>query len=257
MRLDCRHKTPHMRLSRSSFGNNRGAPTHPGYRIVLNRRVSVLYPQELTKEAFDEAAKSGKFAEHHAELFRNPLDTHAVGVMPDALQDIIKQGKLPLLEAETDGAWLALCACVVTSVRMRIATHRPTVCSWLNCHSSCTIKHAESTGRVLLSIAVTGVSANAAVHRCNWCHLARAGAEMLKKKGVDCLTVFLKPPSASEFEARLRKWLTVPEDAVRAMEAYAAEELAAAQNGKVAFDMVLPNGDASAAYFELKQLIRK
>lgn len=60
-------------------------------------------PTEMTTEEFDEAAKAGKFSEYHPDLFRNTLDTHNTGVMPDALQEVIKEGKLVLLEGESEG----------------------------------------------------------------------------------------------------------------------------------------------------------
>jgi len=38
--------------------------------------------------------------------------------------------------------------------------------------------------------------------------LEAEGVEALKARGVDCLTIFLLPPSQEVFEARLRSWLT-------------------------------------------------
>jgi guanylate kinase len=37
--------------------------------------------------------------------------------------------------------------------------------------------------------------------------LEAEGAEALKAKGVDCLAVFLMPPSQEVHEARVRRWL--------------------------------------------------
>ncbi len=66
--------------------------------------------------------------EWHTELFKHPLVARNWGVTSDAIKEVIRAGRLPLLECETDGA------------------------------------------------------------------------EMLKKRGIDCLTIFLKPPSVEVLE---------------------------------------------------------
>lgn len=83
-----------------------------------------------------------------------------------------------------------------------------------------------------------------------------AGAEMMKKKGVDCLTIFLKPPSIKEFEDRLRTWLTYDDEVVKNVESFAEEDMQRAADSKM-FDLVLPNKDLNASYYELMQLIHK
>lgn len=46
--------------------------------------------------------------------------------------------------------------------------------------------------------------------------LEAEGAEALKAKGVDCLTIFLAPPSEEVFDSRLRAWLTESDEEIAA-----------------------------------------
>lgn len=57
----------------------------------------------VTSEQFDDAIRSGKLLEYHSDLFKHPLVTHRTGVTMDAIREVIKEGKLPLLEMEAEG----------------------------------------------------------------------------------------------------------------------------------------------------------
>lgn len=98
--------------------------TKDGEEVKMSRPTfTSVSPTEFTS-----AARSGALLEHHTELFKHPLVTRQWGVTADAIKEVIRAGRLPLMECETEGA------------------------------------------------------------------------EMLKKRGIDCLTLFLKPPSMDVFE---------------------------------------------------------
>lgn len=68
--------------------------------------------------------------------------------------------------------------------------------------------------------------------------LEAEGAEAIKLgKGVDCLTVFLAPPSLELHEQRLRDWATESDEEIAERQALAAAELEAVQSAGV-FDQV-------------------
>jgi guanylate kinase len=71
--------------------------------------------------------------------------------------------------------------------------------------------------------------------------------------GADCLTVFVRPPSFEELEARLRGRGDLTEERVARRLATAREELARAGE----FDAVVVNADLSLAVKELEQIIRE
>lgn len=68
--------------------------------------------------------------------------------------------------------------------------------------------------------------------------LEAEGAEAIKLgKGVDCLTVFLAPPSLELHEQRLRDWATESDEEIAERQELAAAELEAVQSAGV-FDQV-------------------
>jgi hypothetical protein len=68
--------------------------------------------------------------------------------------------------------------------------------------------------------------------------LEAEGAEAIKLgRGVDCLTVFLAPPSLELHEQRLRDWATESDEEIAERQALAAAELEAVQSNGV-FDQV-------------------
>jgi guanylate kinase len=68
--------------------------------------------------------------------------------------------------------------------------------------------------------------------------LEAEGAEAIKMgRGVDCLTVFLAPPSLELHEQRLKDWATESDEEVAERQALAAAELEAVQSNSV-FDQV-------------------
>jgi guanylate kinase len=69
----------------------------------------------------------------------------------------------------------------------------------------------------------------------------------------DCLTVFVRPPSFEELEARLRGRGDLTEDRIARRLATAREELARAGE----FDAVVVNADLARAVGELEQVIRE
>lgn len=142
-------------------------------------------PRVLSKEAFEAAVASGQLLEHHADLFTHPLAAHRHGHSLADLQDIIRAGKLPLLELE-----------------------------------------AEQTELVKVT------------------------------KAVDCLSIFLAPPSMEEHAQRLQQAATETEDEVAARGAVAAAELAAVR-AKGVFDDVLVNDDLEEGYAQLLAAISK
>ncbi len=82
------------------------------------------------------------------------------------------------------------------------------------------------------------------------------GAEQLKRRGTDCLTVFLKPPSIETYESRLRASLTESEEEIGARLEAARRELAAAAAPDAPFDATIVNDDVEDAYAQLTKLIR-
>lgn len=68
--------------------------------------------------------------------------------------------------------------------------------------------------------------------------LEAEGAETIKvSKGVDCLAIFLAPPSIETHEQRLKEWVTESDEEVAERQGVAAAELEAAQTSGV-FDQV-------------------
>ncbi|GLC37755.1 Adenylate kinase [Pleodorina starrii] len=134
---------------------------------------------------FASSTQSGSFLEWHTELFKHPLVARNWGVTADAIKEVIRSGRLPLLECETDGA------------------------------------------------------------------------EMLKKRGIDCLTIFLRPPSLDVFEARLRRHLTESDAEISARLDMARREMDAAAAPGNPFDATIVADDPDVAYAELSRLIAR
>ncbi|KAF8071222.1 GLTP1 [Scenedesmus sp. PABB004] len=118
-------------------------------------------PEVLSREEFEAAAAGGRLLEAHADLFTHPLVTHRHGHSHEAVREVIKSGKLPLLELEAEGA------------------------------------------------------------------------EALRARGVDCLAIFLSPPSIEAHAQRLEAAATESEEEIAQRGAVAAAELAAARSGGV------------------------
>lgn len=161
----------------SSGSSNDGQGSSPGPAVLGPP------PHVVTQEEFDAAVTSGQLVEHHPDLFTHPLAAHRHGHSMDDIQEIIKAGKLPLLELE-----------------------------------------AEQTELVKVT------------------------------KGIDCLSVFLAPPSLEEHQQRLQLWATETDEEIADRGAAAAAELAAVQSSSV-FDQVLVNDDLDQGYTELKAAI--
>jgi guanylate kinase len=142
-------------------------------------------PVVLSREAFEAAAAAGRLLEVHTELFKHPLAAQRWGHSAEALQDVIRAGKLPLLELEAEEAEL---------------------------------------------VKVT--------------------------KGVDCLTVFLAPPSLEEHQQRLADAATESDEEVAQRGAAAAAELGVVQSKRV-FDAVLHNDELAQGYRALKAAISR
>lgn len=108
-------------------------PEEPEVAIVAGEEMEI--PHRLPNEVlptgeFAGVDSSGDFAVTHRDMFVHEMAAHTWGVRKAALRDVIKGGRLPLLECETDSA------------------------------------------------------------------------EAIKKRGIDCLTIFLKPPSVESYEVR-------------------------------------------------------
>ena len=73
------------------------------------------------------------------------------------------------------------------------------------------------------------------------------GAASIRAAGIDCLRVFLLPPSEAELERRLRSRGTDPDDVIAKRLATAKEELAR----KDEFDLCVVNDDAARAADEI------
>lgn len=82
------------------------------------------------------------------------------------------------------------------------------------------------------------------------------GAEAIRAKGVDCLTIFLTPPSISTYEDRLKAWLTETDEEIRQRQAEAEQQLCLAQASGV-FDGMLVNDELEQCYQQLKAIITK
>lgn len=75
-------------------------------------------------------------------------------------------------------------------------------------------------------------------------------------KGVDCLSVFLAPPSLEVHQQRLREAATETDEEVQQRGTAVAAELGLVRSNKV-FDQVLVNDDADEAYKQLKAAISR
>lgn len=75
-------------------------------------------------------------------------------------------------------------------------------------------------------------------------------------KSVDCLSVFLAPPSLEEHQQRLEQAVTESDEEIAERGAVAAAELAAVRS-KGVFDKVLINDDLEEGYKQLKAAISK
>ena len=115
-------------------------------------------------------------------------------------------------------------------------------------------KHALAAHRV--GHTPEDVRAIVAAGRLPLLELESDGAEALKARVVDCLTIFLAPPSAAAFEARLRAWLTESTAELAARRAAAAAELEAAR-ACGAFDAFVVNDADGGGYAELKATISR
>jgi hypothetical protein len=81
--------------------------------------------------------------------------------------------------------------------------------------------------------------------------------ELLKvTKSVDCLSIFLAPPSLTEHQQRLEQAVTETVEEVADRGAVAAAELAAVKSQSV-FDQVLVNDELEEGYQQLKAAISK
>lgn len=81
--------------------------------------------------------------------------------------------------------------------------------------------------------------------------------ELIKvTKSVDCLSIFLAPPSLEEHQQRLEQAVTETDEEVADRGAVAAAELAAVKSKSV-FDQVLVNDDLEEGYQQLKAAISK
>jgi guanylate kinase len=82
-------------------------------------------------------------------------------------------------------------------------------------------------------------------------------AELLKvTKSVDCLSIFLAPPSLEEHQQRLQQAVTETDEEVADRGAVAAAELATVKSQDV-FDQVLVNDELEEGYQQLKGAISK
>jgi guanylate kinase len=81
----------------------------------------------------------------------------------------------------------------------------------------------------------------------------QGAARVREMCGADCLTVFVRPPSFEELEARLRGRGDMTEERVARRLATAREELARAGE----FDAVVVNADLKQAVAELERIIRE
>ncbi|GIL93290.1 hypothetical protein Vretimale_15687 [Volvox reticuliferus] len=163
-------------------------PEQPQWEIIKSKdgedvHVSRPTHTSITQSEFTASAQAGTFLEWHTELFKHPLVARQWGVTSDAIKEVIRAGRLPLIECETDGA------------------------------------------------------------------------EMLKKRGIDCLTIFLKPPSVQAYEVRLRQHLTETDEEIAARIEMARREIDAATAAGNPFDATIVNSDPQAAYDELTRLI--
>eukprot|EP00775_Hariotina_reticulata_P013032 gene13032-13161_t len=61
-------------------------------------------PVIMSEEDFDAAAANGEFLESHTDLFMHPLVTRKHAHSWDHVREVIKSGKLPLIELEAEGA---------------------------------------------------------------------------------------------------------------------------------------------------------
>ncbi|KAG1679244.1 hypothetical protein FOA52_009273 [Chlamydomonas sp. UWO 241] len=83
--------------------------------------------------------------------------------------------------------------------------------------------------------------------------LENAGLEMLKASGVDCLSIFLNPPSLEVYRQRLDEWLTETDGDIT-LRMDMARKMA---EGAGAFDHAIDNVDFDTAYITLKGLIAR
>lgn len=81
-------------------------------------------------------------------------------------------------------------------------------------------------------------------------------AEQMKSAGVDCLTIFLRPPSITVHKQRLERWLTEDDATIAQRQAAAQLERAAAQSSKV-FDQFIVNDNFDVGYEQLKRTISR
>ncbi|GFR43730.1 hypothetical protein Agub_g4841 [Astrephomene gubernaculifera] len=165
-------------------------PEQPAWEVIKSKDgedVHVSRPTFTSVSAaeFAASAQSGSFLEWHTELFKHSLVARNWGVTAEAIKEVIREGRLPLLECETEGA------------------------------------------------------------------------EMLKKRGIDCLTIFLKPPSIGVFEARLRQHLTETDQEIAARIDMARREVEAAAAPGAPFDATIVIDDPEAAYQQLTRLISR
>eukprot|EP00879_Flechtneria_rotunda_P024046 GHRR01025468.1.p1 GENE.GHRR01025468.1~~GHRR01025468.1.p1 ORF type:complete len:822 (+),score=235.91 GHRR01025468.1:119-2584(+) len=123
-------------------------------------------PVVLSSDEFEAANAQGKFLETHADQFKHATVVCKHGHSADNVREVIKSGKLPLLELEAEGAEA--------------------------------IKFAKS---------------------------------------IDCLTIFLAPPSLEEHEQRLKAAITESDDEIAERQKVAAGQLTAAESSGV-FDQV-------------------
>ncbi|PNH05620.1 Adenylate kinase, chloroplastic [Tetrabaena socialis] len=155
--------------------------TRDGEEIRMSRPTYTSVPAT----EFSASAKAGTYLEWHTELFKHPFVARQWGVTSDALKEVIRAGRLPLVECETEGA------------------------------------------------------------------------EMLKRRGIDCLTIFLKPPSVDVYEERLRAHLTETDEEIASRVEMARREMDAAAAAGSPFDATIVNGETEVAYEELTRLISK
>ncbi|EFJ40819.1 adenylate kinase [Volvox carteri f. nagariensis] len=165
-------------------------PEQPQWEVIKSKdgedvHVSRPTHASVPPSEFTASAQAGTFLEWHTDLFKHPLVARQWGVTAEAIKEVIRAGRLPLIECETEGA------------------------------------------------------------------------EMLKKRGIDCLTIFLKPPSVQVFEARLRQYLTETDEEIAARIDMARREMEAASAPGNPFDASIVIDDPQAAYDQLTRLISR